>query len=289
MVWKTIKNGRVFMEKCKQDNISAFAAQSAFFLVISLIPFMMVCSSLLQYTFVSEATLLQLVNDFMPEYIAPFVVSVIDEVYHKSVGIVSVTAAVAIWSAAKGVQYVASGLNMINGVRETRNWIVLRFWAVVYTAVMLIVIVAALILLVFGNSIQEMLFGYVPWLAKTTEVFFRLRSLIALGVMICLFTILYRTLPNNKEIKDRKLTLYNQLPGAALCAVGWYVFSFGVSVYVDYFNGFSMYGSLTTIVLVMLWFYFGMYIMMLCAEINVLFGEKIYKKVKRRRMEKKKS
>lgn len=289
MVWKVIVNGKTFQEKCKCDNISAFAAQSAFFMMLSLIPFLIVFSSLLQYTFVTEEMLLKMVDILMPEYIAPFVISTINEAYHRSVGIVSVTALVAIWSAAKGVQYMAAGFNVINEIEETRNWIVLRFWAVVYTAVVLVAIVAALVLLVFGNTIQDMLIGYVPLLAKATEVFFRLRGIITLGVMTCVFTIIYRTLPNCKELKGRKITLRNQIPGAILCACGWYVFSFCLSIYVDYFDGFSMYGSLTTIVLVMLWIYFAMYIMMLCGEINVLFGERIQKKIERKRMQMKKT
>ncbi len=92
MIFKWIRSVACFADKCKKDNIGAFAAQSAFFLLLSLIPFLMVFSSLLQYTVVSEATLLKYVNSLAPEYIAPFVVSIIHEVYHKSVGIVSVTA-----------------------------------------------------------------------------------------------------------------------------------------------------------------------------------------------------
>lgn len=41
-------------------------------------------------------------------------------------------------------------------------------------------------------------------------------------------------------------------------------------------SGFSnMYGSLTTIVLILLWLYFCMYIMLIGAEINAYFEEKI--------------
>ena len=87
------------------------------------------------------------------------------------------------------------------------------------------------------------------------------------------FTIIFKTLPNNKEIKTHRLTLRNQLPGAVLGTAFWYLFSVGISIYVGYFNGFSMYGSLTTIALVMLWIYFGVYIMMLCAEMNLMFME----------------
>lgn len=278
MIWKWVKTAKHFIDKCREDNIGAFAAQAAFFLLLSLIPFLMLFISLLQYTVVSEAMLLRYVNGLVPEYLAPFVISIINEVYHKSVGIVSVTAVTAIWSAAKGVQNISAGLNVIHGVKETRNWLARRFWASVYTAVFLLSIVAALVLLVFGKSIQGMLAGYFPWLAQATDVLFRFRGIIMLIVMGCLFTVFYRTLPNNKGIEGHKLTLKNQFPGAFLCAVTWYLFSNGISIYLDYFNGFSMYGSLTTIVLVMLWLYFGMYTMMLCAEFNRLYGDKIGRK-----------
>ena len=270
--WEWVRMIKRFAEKCRKDNIGASAAQSAFFLIISLIPFLLLFSSLLQYTVVSEAMLLEFVNDLMPEYIAPFVISIINEVYHKPVGIVSVTAITAIWSSAKGVQHMAAGLNVIYGIRGTRNWLVRRFWAVVYMAVFLAAVVAALVFLVFGNRIHGMLIGYVPLLASATDFIFRFRGLIVLGLMGCVFTVLYRTLPNGREMEKGRLTLQNQFPGALLCAVAWNLFSMGISVYIDYFNGFSMYGSLTVVVLLMLWLYFGMYIMMLCAEVNMMIG-----------------
>ena len=52
--------------------------------------------------------------------------------------------------------------------------------------------------------------------------------------------------------------------------------SFGVSVYVDYFHGFSSYASQTTIVLIMFWLYIGMYIMMVCAEVNNQYSERVF-------------
>ena len=184
MIFRMIIEIKRFTDKCKKDNINAFAAQSAFFLIISLIPFVMVFCSLLQYTPVSEGTLLKVVSDIMPAYISPVVVSIIDEFYNKSIGIVSLTAVLAIWSAAKGVQYMADGLNVINGIQETRNWVVLRFWAVVYMIGFLLALLAALVLLVFGNGIQKILVGYFPFLAHATHLIFQLRSVIMLAVLI---------------------------------------------------------------------------------------------------------
>ena len=144
-----------FMGKCKRDKINAYSAQSAFFIILSLIPFLMVFSSLLQYTSVTEGTLLKIIERVMPEYIAPFLISLIDEVYNRSAGIISITAIVAIWSAAKGVQYMTDGLNSVNDLEETRNWLVLRMWAVVYTVIFLVAIVFTLLVIVFGENYQK--------------------------------------------------------------------------------------------------------------------------------------
>lgn len=267
MIWEMGANLNYFMKKCKRDKINAYAAQSAFFIILSMIPFLMVFSSLLQYTAVTESMLLEIMRRIMPEYLSPFFISLVDEVYNRSMGIISVTAVVAIWSAAKGVQYMADGFNSVNNLEETRNWFVLRFWAVVYTVVFLIAIVLTLLVLVFGNSLHELAAQHVPILEWASELLSHLKGLFMLAFLTLFFDIVFTTLPN------RKLTFKGQLPGAFICSIAWYLFSFGVSVYVDYFNGFSMYGSLTTIALVMLWLYFCMYIMMISAEINVVFGE----------------
>ena len=92
-----------------------------------------------------------------------------------------------------------------------------------------------------------------------------IRVIVVMGLLIIFFALIFKMLPN------RKASFKSQLPGAVLSAVSWYVFSFALSIYVEYFNGFSTYGSLATIVLVMLWLYFCMYILLLCAETNVVF------------------
>lgn len=266
-MWKMIGRATLFWKKCKEDDISAFAAQAAFFIVMSFIPFIMLFISLVQYTPVTEAMVMDTVNRVMPTYISPFLISIIHEMYNRSVGIVSATAVAAVWSAAKGIQYLTNGLNRVYDIEETRNWLLLRLRAVLYTVLLLISIVVSLILMVFGKSLQKLLLEYVPFVSELTGGIIRLRSLILLAVLIVFFAVIYKMLPN------RKAAIRSQLPGSIMSAVGWSLLSFGISIYVDYFNGFSMYGSLTTIVLVMLWLYFGMYILLVSAEVNNLYEE----------------
>ena len=170
MIWKLIGNVKSFLDKCKRDKINAYSAQSAFFIILSIIPFLMVFSSLLQYTSVTESMLLEIIRHLMPEYVSPFLISLVDEVYSRSMGIISITAIIAIWSAAKGVQYMTDGLNSVNDLEETRNWFVLRFWAVVYTVVFLVAIVFTLLVLVFGNQLKVLATQYVPILEHASRV-----------------------------------------------------------------------------------------------------------------------
>ena len=79
MMWKTMAKTRAFIEKCKEDNISAFAAQSAFFIVLSLIPFIMLFISLVQYTPVTKSMIMDTINRVMPSYISPFLIGIINE------------------------------------------------------------------------------------------------------------------------------------------------------------------------------------------------------------------
>ena len=82
---------------------------------------------------------------------------------------------------------------------------------------------------------------------------------------------MYKFLPNRKD------WLRKQIPGALFSAIGWQVVSWIFSMYLDIFEGFSdMYGSLTTIVLIMLWLYFCMYCILLGAEVNIVLYGKLF-------------
>ena len=277
MLVRIVGNIVIFMNKCKKDKINAYSAQSAFFVILSAIPFLMVFSSLLKYTPITESMLMQFFQKALPDYIAPFLISITEEVYNRSFGVISVTALLAIGSASKGVHYMTDGLNSVNDLEENRNWFVLRFWAIIYTIIFLFAIMFTLLVLVFGNSLRTLATQYIPLLTEIVVILAHFKGVLLFVLLVAFFDVIFTKLPS------KKLEFKGQLPGAILCAVAWYVFSMGLSVYVDYFNGFSMYGSLTTIVLIMLWIYFCMYIMMLCAEVNVVFNEHFGRWLKRER------
>ena len=87
-------------------------------------------------------------------------------------------------------------------------------------------------------------------------------------VLIVFSLSIYMFLPNKRR------RLRSQFPGAIFTAFGWTLASFIFSIYMDIFKGFSnMYGSLTTIVIIMLWLYFCMYVVLLGGEMNDLLEQ----------------
>lgn len=250
----------------------AYAAQAAYFFVLSLIPIFLLLLTMVQFTPVTMDDVLQAVLQVFPASVSPLIRSIVFQVYTKSEGVIPVTIIVALWSAGKGVLSVTSGLNCIYSNTETRNYLYLRFRASLYTVVFLIAIVFSLILSVFGNSISAFLYEHVPILSRVVAYILRIRTVVTFFVLTVFWDLVYKFLPNRKN--RAKTTLRKQLPGAVFTACGWLLLSFVFSIYLDIFTGFSsMYGSMTTIILIMLWLYACMYTILLGGELNAFLED----------------
>lgn len=257
---------RDFSRKMGKQNTSAFAASTAFFLFLSLVPMLIMICTLIPFTPLTEENLVTAITDLTPDMIDVLVKSVISDVYDKSAGsILSIAAVATLWSAGKGVLALIRGLNAVNGVVEERNYFLVRIVASFYTIVMLLVVILSLFIMVFGNLFVNMLAVQVPQVQTVFSFLMNFRFLAVWLVLTILFTAVYAYVPN------KKLKFREQIPGAAFSAVVWSVFSWGFSIYVERTGAFSTYGSLSIIVIAMLWLYFCMYIIMIGAQLNKYF------------------
>ena len=99
-----------FTNRLKDDHISAFSAQAAFFLIMSIVPFLSLLLTLIKYLPISQTMLLDTVINVTPVPFEPLT-TILEELFAKSNGaILSVSVLVAIWSAAKGVLAIVRGL-----------------------------------------------------------------------------------------------------------------------------------------------------------------------------------
>lgn len=263
---------KVFLRKMKKDRISAFAAQSAFFILLSFIPFLMFLLTLIRFLPFSGEEILQEMKNLFPPFLHDFLSAIVTEVFGKtSQAILSASVIAALWSASRAFLVIVHGLNDVYSSPETRNYVIVRLISTLYTLVFAVLLLITLVLLCFGNQIYLYIQNKLPLLSDAAFLVISLRTVAILFILVVYFTLIYMVIPNRSVTMPgkKKAKLLEELPGALVCAGGWLLFSFLYSNYIDHMSNFSaMYGSLTAIVLCMVWLYFCMYLMFIGAEIN---------------------
>ena len=259
---------RTFQKIQKEVNISAHASSAAFFLFLSIIPVIIIVCALLQHAPNVQIEIWSYLSEMViPKTVFDFLMDIVNAYQGNSMTLVSVSAIITAWSASKGMLALMRGMNAVYELQESRNYIMLRLRALVYTVFFMIAILLSIVLLVFGNTVVALL-SDILIVSEIWRWLQSLRHLIVAVILAVVFCSFYCLLPNNR------MPWREQLPGAFVAAVFWIVYSFFFSIYIDYFNGFSMYGSLTTVIIVMIWLYFCMYIFFCGVVINRLLCEK---------------
>ena len=255
----------------KKDHVSECSAECSYYTILSFIPFIILLITLIQYTNIAPQTLFEAISKIIPSSMNEMVLGIVQEAYSKSLGTVSISIIFTIWVAGRGLFALTKGLQFVYHVdnEEKASYIYLRVKAIIETILFIILIVVGLVLLVFGNSLREIIqehFGglrnYNIWSSILTEVGFILATFL-------IFILLYKYIPKNK------VTFKSQIYGALFGAIALNAVSFIFSKYLDIFKGFSItYGSLTTLMLIMMWTYSCFYTVFLGAELNKLINRK---------------
>jgi len=192
--------GREYIKFMNKKNISAYAASTAFFLFLSLIPMLMLLCALLPYTPLTEANLMSVMTGIAPDTVDSLIIRMIADVYDKSVGVISVTAVITLWSAGKGILALLRGLNAVNDVEEKRNYFVLRFVASFYTILILVLMLLSLLILVFGNLLIILLQNHVPQTSYLFDLLFHFRILFVWLMITVVISTIYAYVPGKRMV-----------------------------------------------------------------------------------------
>lgn len=243
-----------------QLDIPIYAANAAYFILMSVIPAIVLILALLRYTSLDSSVLILALEGFVPEALMPTVTRLITSLYDtSSTVLVSVTAFAAVWAASRGIYGLVRGLNRIYDVKENRSYVYTRLMSVVYMVLFIVMLLLTLTIHVFGQTLLSKLPQSQSPVIRFLMELIPIRFVVLFGLQTVLFTAIFMTFPN------RRNKLLPSIPGAVLASLGWLVFSDLFSIYVERFSNYpSIYGSLSALALAMLWLY-------ICIEI-VFYG-----------------
>ncbi len=255
-----------FIWQCAGDSVTVYAAQASFFFTLSMVPFIMILISLIQFMLpIDTGDVLRGINGLVPEPFREFVMSIISEVFERSTSIkvLSFTSVAALWSASRVFMAMESGLDHVFSGAVERNYFVRRIMTFLYTAVFMCLIILTFVLLVFGTRIQDAIETRFSFATLLIYSVIDMRYIIVFLLLSLYFAFTYRVLPHHVK---KPAHIWR---GAFIAAAGWVLFSMAYAYYINNFANVSrLYGSLAAIAFLMLWIYFCMNIFFVGAEFN---------------------
>lgn len=268
------------VKSASKHRIGPYAAQASFFIILSFIPSLMFLISMINYVLpyvipVSDMEIINQIYAHFPEPLAGVAESIVRDVLEKSSGISVVTAVTSLWFSSRGIMALNQGINNVLSDGELQNYFFVRLMSLVYMFAFSVLVVMTIALLGFGNQISAYLS---PILPEAMDVIYRvlhLRWVIVFVILTVFFTLFYHFMPK----QHRPFGVL--VPGAAVAAAGWLIFTWAFGVYVSLSKSYaSVYGSISYLILAMLWLYFCMNILLWGAELSAEFGTllKTYKK-----------
>ncbi|MCP5455014.1 MAG: YihY/virulence factor BrkB family protein [Thermotogae bacterium] len=256
------------IKKIDQDQINSVGAELAYFLILSIFPFIIFLFNILSYTSISQESVIQQIIAVVPPETREMIGNIIRQIISSSSGtLLSVSLILMLWTGSLGISAMIRVINKAYGVEKKRSYLKMKGISMLFTVFLALLIVIVFSMLVFGNIIGNKIFGYFG-IDKAFQNFWNITSkILPLVFMIFVFALLYKIAPTPQ--KNFRVKIKDTLPGAIFTTVGWIIASKFFALYVDnYANYSSTYGSLGGIIILMVWFYLLSITIMIGAEIN---------------------
>lgn len=253
------------------DNVFGSAAELGYWFLFALFPTLVSASSMigiaLRHGTQSYDRMLHYMSILIPPSAYTIVFQTFNEIAaHSTKRKLTFGLAAALWAASAGFSAIQDSMNLVYKVKETRPYWKVRGSAVLISTALSMLISAILGCLLGADFFARLAAAHV-WhrAALATAIVVRLAGwTIAAGLLAFLFAIIYYFAPDVKTHKWRWLT-----PGAAIGMAGWLLASFGLRLYLHFFNNYSAtYGSLGAVIILLTWFYISGVMLLLGGEVN---------------------
>ncbi|HLQ71587.1 MAG TPA: YihY/virulence factor BrkB family protein [Bacillota bacterium] len=246
--------GKDWVKRIAKDDVVGLSAQLAYFFLLSLFPFLLFLVTLIGYLPIGEQTvdnIIGFIELYAPSDITRLINSNIDHLIHnQNGGLLSISIIGTIWSASNGIKAIMKAFNRAYEVDEDRSFIVARLIAIVLTIAMVLVIFVAFLLPIFGKMIGVYIFSFFGLSDTFIAVWGTLRWVVSSIVFFIVLLTLYKLAPN------KHIYFKHAIWGAVFATVCWQLVSLAFSFYVSSMGNYSAtYGSLGTVIIMMIWFY----------------------------------
>lgn len=254
------------LKRFKENKVMDLSAQCAYYFLLSLFPFLIFAITLLGYMPISTGNMLALVEEYIPQGTYSFIENNLTNILeNQNPGLLSLGILFTIWTSSHALNAIIGSLNMAYNITEPRPFWKARIVSIGLTLSMIIVILMAFILIVFGQNIGVFVRNLLDLPLGHLYIWEILRFSLGFIILNFAFIIIYKFAPN------RKIRIKEVILGSIIATLGWQLTSMGFSFYVNNFTNYSaIHGSLGAVIVLMLWFHLSAMILITGGQINAL-------------------
>ncbi|MDO4286518.1 MAG: YihY/virulence factor BrkB family protein [Eubacteriales bacterium] len=258
------------------DGIPKASAELSYYLLFSIFPLLLVVSTLMSAMQVSQVTLLKILS-LLPGDIQ----RIISPIITRYLG--NVTPFVFIWRIfsfsilgiyfmSRTISSLVHTVNRIYNIPNRRGGIGQLIFEVLMAAGLIFAIVFSFVLWILGRSIRNFIARYMELPGQLQWIWSYGRFIIAIGLMFLFILILCYLCPNCI------MRLKEALPGAIFTIIAWVICTVLFSFYTTNISQYdALYGSISAIMILMLWMYLTGIILILGFELNLILMKRKHK------------
>jgi YihY family inner membrane protein len=262
----TINRSRIreIANRYKKHQITVFSAQMAYFLFLSIFPFIVFVMALASRLNLDIDAFIRNLQSGLP----PDAKLMIDDLIRNylindSITLLIVSGGFTFWSVSRSVNALMRSFNTAYGHEESRGFVRIRVTGIVVTLVLIVLIIVTIALPSLSRGFFDYLDRFVDYPPRFFEIFTVIRAAVSVAVYVFFILLIHKALPAGD------LRAMDVVYGSAFSIAGWFVLSKGFHFFASLFTNYALvYGGLASIVILMIWMYFVSTVLMLGAEIN---------------------
>ena len=246
--------------------ITTRASSLAFNFFLAFFPSIIVLFTLIPYIPVEgfQETLMDILMNILPPSTNEITLETLyDIINNQRGGLLSLGFVLAIYFSTNGINSLIEAFNASYHISKTESILKQRFLSLIITFTLTIILIFTIALIIFGqfiinylieyefiNSNEKILFNLAKWFILISMLFLGISTIFNLG----------------PSLKNKWRTFS---PGAIFSTVFIIVTSLGFTYYIDNFGQYNkIYGSIGTLIIILLWIYFNAIILLTGFEIN---------------------
>ena len=258
------------VKKMQDPYYQGFAAQIAFYQLLSIVPIILLITQLLGVFDISISSALSLIEQYTGHQISSIIESMFE---FSSVGYVNIVfIVIALWAGSRASFAIMRITNytMTSGESTGGNYFIERVRAIRTMFVTVLTIVFSIVILVYGELILQ---TALRMLGLEGEEYFHniwmwVRWILGFALYFMMVSYNYYILPS-KKIKFRKI-----IPGSIFASAGMLIVTLLYSRYANSLADYDvLYGTLSSVVAIMMWFFFIAWVLCLGVLCNKVWDE----------------